>query len=93
MENTQAITPRTLRTIALEIRADWKKVYFGAVPYLDALLTLGHVPATRADVLKANYICDDARSIVNYFLANATTWKGETARRVKKELKGLAEYR
>jgi hypothetical protein len=30
---------------------------------------------------------DDAKSIVSYFLCNATTWRGEDARRIKKELK------
>jgi hypothetical protein len=35
------------------------------------------------------YGYDSARSIVNYFLANAGTWRGEVARRIKKELKGM----
>ena len=38
-----------------------------------------------------NYGYDTAHSIVIYFLANATTWRGETARRVKAELKSLAK--
>ncbi len=83
---------RTLRTIAREIRADWKNVYFGAVPYLDALSELD-VPATRDAVLTAKYYADDARSVVLYFLSNATTWRGDVARRVKAELKALADYR
>ena len=35
------------------------------------------------------YGYDDGRSIVMYFLANASTWRGETAKRVKAELKEL----
>jgi hypothetical protein len=79
LDNTSA--PRTLSAIAREIRSDWKKVYFGAVPYLDALSTLGSV--------HSDYGCDSGESIVRYFLSNATTWKGEVARRIKAELKGL----
>lgn len=32
---------------------------------------------------------DSAKSIVNYFLSNATTFKGEKARELKKELKEI----
>jgi hypothetical protein len=38
-----------------------------------------------------DYGCDSAHSIVIYFLSNATTWRGETARRVKAELKALSK--
>jgi hypothetical protein len=80
---TTAIEPRALATIALEIRMDWKKVYFGAVPYLDAMTTMGSV--------HSDYGCDSGESIVLYFLSNATSWKGETARRIKAELKALVK--
>lgn len=73
--------PRPLNVIAREIRADWTKVYFGAVPYLDALEDL-------VDVTD-RYGYDNGESIVRYFLANASSWRGETARRVKAELKAL----
>ena len=72
---------RAIREIAGEIRADWKKIYFGAVPYLDAMSSLEGIGDA--------YGCDDARSIVLYFLANAQTWRGPVARSVKAELKGL----
>lgn len=72
---------RSLSTIAREIRADWKKPYFGAVPYLDAMLTL--------DSVSDNYYYDSGRSIVAYFLANASTYRGETAKRIKLELKSI----
>lgn len=38
-----------------------------------------------------NYYDDTAHTIVIYFLSNATTWRGETARRVKAELKALGK--
>jgi hypothetical protein len=81
---TAAITQtRPLSEIAREIRNDWKNVYFGAKPYLDAMASLN----TIAD----DYGCDSGVSIVLYFLCNAKAWKGETARRVKAELKALAK--
>lgn len=73
--------PRPLYQIAKEIRKDWPKPYFGAVPYLDAMSQMGSI--------NENYGYDDGRSIVLYFLSNAQTWRGETARRIKKELNGM----
>ena len=69
---------RNLSEIASEIRSNWSNVYFGAVPYLDAMSTLNSI--------NDNYYLDSGRSIVAYFLANAGTWRGEVARNVKKEL-------
>lgn len=81
----QKTNARTLKDIANEIAADWKKPHFGAVPYLDAMKTLNSI--------NDNYFFDSGKSIVLYFLANAGTWKGETARRIKKELKQLANIK
>lgn len=87
MNNENNITPlaldaniknMSLSEIARVIRKDWKQVYFGAVPYLSALSGLESV--------SDHYGLDSGRSIVAYFLSNATTWKGEVARTVKKEL-------
>ena len=72
---------RSLETIAREIRADWKKPYFGAVPYLDAMRSLGSIDD--------NFGYDDGRSIVLYFLSNAATWRGPTAKTIKLELKSM----
>ena len=72
---------RSLATIAREIRNNWTKPYFGAVPYLDAMHHL--------DTMRDKYYYDDAQSVVLYFLANAGTWKGEVARRIKAELKTM----
>ena len=74
---------RSLSIIAAEIRKDWKKPYFGAVPYLQAMMCL--------DKITDNYGFDTGKSIVLYFLANAGTWRGEVARRVKKELNAMAK--
>ncbi len=76
-------TARPLYEIAAEIRADWRPVYFGAVPYLAAMRDL--------DTIRDGYGYDTAEEIVLYFLSNAATWKGETARRVKAELKALVK--
>lgn len=73
---------RPLSVIAEEIATDWKKVNHAAVPYLDAMGSLNKI--------NDKYIVDDAKSIVLYFLANAGTWRGDTARRVKAELKAMA---
>ncbi len=74
---------RSLSTIAAEIRKEWKNVWFGAKPYLDAMSTL--------DSIDDDYGLDSGKSIVLYFLANASTWRGETARRIKAELKALTK--
>lgn len=72
---------RPLYEIAREIRADWTKVNFAAKPYLDAMRDL--------DSIGDSYGADNARGIVLYFLCNASTWRGETAKRVKAELKEM----
>ena len=72
---------RSIREIAKEIREDWKNVHYSAVPYLDAMHSL--------DNINDDFYLDSGRSIVAYFLGNAQTWKGEVARRVKLELKGM----
>ena len=82
---TSKTAPRPLFVIAAEIRNDWKNVYFGAVPYLNAMYELNSI--------NDMYGMDSADMIVRYFLSNATTWRGETARRVKSELKSLLKSR
>ena len=72
---------RTLSAIANEIRKDWAKPYFGAVPYLQAMSTL--------DNINQPYGYDSGESIVRYFLSNATSWRGDNARRIKAELKEM----
>ena len=72
---------RSLTLIAIEIASDWTNPYFGAVPYLEAMRSL--------DQITDRYYEDDAETVVLYFLANANTWRGETARAIKAELKTI----
>jgi hypothetical protein len=74
---------RTLREIAKEIKSDWVRPAYNAVPYLNAMAVMNS--------MDDNYFGDDGRSIVLYFLSNASTWKGEVARRVKKELNQMVK--
>ena len=74
---------RRLGVISREILADWKKVNFAAKPYLDAMCTLGSIDDM--------YMFESGREIVTRFLINASTWRGEVARRVKLELKNMLE--
>jgi hypothetical protein len=39
------------------------------------------------DNINDKYIFEDGRTVVTYFLGNANSWRGETARAVKAELK------
>lgn len=74
---------RPLWAIVGDIRRNWPNPYFGAVPYLEAMANLSSVDD--------DYGFDSGRDIVRYFLANATSWRGEDARRIKAELKGLVK--
>ena len=80
-------TNRTFAQIARDIKSTWLNPYFGAKPYLDALLTLDTTDP------QAKYLYDDAQSIAMYFLANAQTYRGERARALKQELKQLANIK
>lgn len=72
---------RTLREIAVEIDADWQRPYKPAIPYLNAMYELSSITD--------RYYLDSAEDIVLRFLSNAGSWKGETARRIKAELREL----
>ena len=71
----------TVSEIAREISADWANVNYAARPYLDAM--------ARLDSVQDKYGYDDGKSIVLYFLANAGAWRGDTARRIKSQLKAM----
>ena len=79
---TNQTKPRSLAAIAYDIRKTWTKPYFGAAPYIDAMSNL-------ADVTDM-YFHDTGHSVVLYFLANAKTWRGDDAKRIKAELKLIA---
>ena len=72
---------RPLHIIAADIKANWSKVNYAARPYLDAMANL--------TCIKDTFGQDDAEGIVLYFLANASTFKGDDAKRLKAELKAL----
>ena len=71
---------RTIGSIAQEIRRDWgPKVNYAAKPYLDAMLYLRDSTSMHG--------ADDAKSVVIYFLANASSYRTVNAKRLKTELK------
>lgn len=72
---------RPISEIAVEIKKDWAKPYFGAVPYIDAMLSI--------DQITDRYYQDTAEEIVARFIGNASSWRGETARRIKAELREI----
>lgn len=76
---------RPLHVIAREIYQTWEKPNFAAVPYLKAMREL----TSMSD----KYYEDSAQSVVAYFLSNATTWRGEDAKRIKAELKAMLPKR
>jgi hypothetical protein len=79
--NTTTVKPRLLWEIADDISIHWKPVHMFAQPYWNAMRDL--------ETLNDIYLHDSAESVVRYFLSNATTWRGEHARRIKKELNDM----
>ncbi len=78
------MTPtRSISVIAQDISNNWPKVNYAAAPYLNAMRHLTHI----TDM----YMADSGKSVVLYFLSNASTWRGEHARRIKAELKQMLE--
>jgi hypothetical protein len=88
-ETKTAKVPRPIYEIAREIRDDWSKqgkgVNYAAKPYLEAMFSLNKITD--------NYMLDSGQSVVIYFLCNASTYRGDTARRLKEELKALLPRR
>ena len=72
---------RPLHEIASDIYKTWSKVNYAAMPYLEAMAQL--------ESIDDKYYYDSGKSIVRYFLSNAVTWKGESARLIKKELNAM----
>ena len=89
---TTKITPapltRTLAEIGREIRADYrakgKPVYYAAAPYLDAMRSLQD--------FGSRFYEDTAEDVVIRLLGNLSTWRGETATRVKGELRAALAH-
>ena len=80
---TEGVQKRPLYDIAREIRNDWKKVSPYATPYLDAMGQLNKI----TDM----FYMDSAKSVVLYFLSNASTWRGPKAKEIKAELKAMVK--
>ena len=74
---------RQLYEIASEIRKEWSNANYAARPYLDAMRSLSSV--------NDSYGVDDGKTIVLSFLANAGTWRGEVAKRIKAELREMTK--
>lgn len=72
---------RSLSVIARDICKDWQTVNYAAKPYLCAMQTMGDI--------RESYGYDSGVSVVLYFLSNASAWRGETAKRIKSELKAM----
>jgi hypothetical protein len=65
--------------VAKGTRPSW---YSYAEPYVDAMACLTSIDE--------DYGADSGRSVVLYCLSNLTSWRGDTARAVKAELKSIA---
>lgn len=76
MESLQSIS-----TIARQIKREWPNVNYAAKPYLDAMLSI--------DSPSDSYGYDSGKSIVVYFLANASGYRGNNAKAHKLALKKL----
>ena len=82
---------RTFSVIAVEVLHLWKTKYGKdlpwslkcALPYLEAML---ECDTTDKD---AAYYVETVESVVLYFLANITNWRGDDAKRIKAELKSM----
>ena len=82
---------RTFSAIAGEVLNLWKTKYGKnlpwslkcALPYLEAML---ECDTTDKDAV---YYVETVESVVVYFLANITNWRGDDAKRVKAELKSM----
>ena len=75
------MTNRPIYEIARDIRTNWPKVNYAAAPYLAAMRDL--------NVITDKYVYDTGASVVRYFLANASSWRGPEAKRIKAELKAM----
>lgn len=78
METKNSNNSRLLCDIAVDILNTWKNPSQYALCYIMAM--------QRLTTMDSSYGLDPAVDIVNYFLSNASTWRGPDARRIKVEL-------
>ncbi len=76
---------RTISTIARDISRNWENVNYAARPYLNAMYEL--------EGPNDYVMSDSARSIVLYFLGNASSFRGPIAKALKLELKTLCNIK
>lgn len=74
---------RPIYKIAADIADNWPNVNFAAAPYLEAMFSLNSI--------NDEYGLDSGRSVVAYFLANAASFRGPEAKRIKAELKSMSK--
>jgi len=72
---------RKIYEVAKDIAAAWPNVNFAALPYLRVMYQMSAATDT--------YITEDARSIVLYFLSNASGFRGPKAQALKAELRAI----
>jgi hypothetical protein len=73
----------TVSEIARAIAKDWQTINPYANEYLNAMLTIESIEDT--------YYADSAKSVVMYFLANASSYRGDNARAYKALLKDMVK--
>ena len=73
----------TVSEIAYAIEKDWNNVSIYAQDYLNAMKEIKSIDDT--------YYADSAKSVVMYFLANASSYRGESARAYKDLLKKMVK--
>lgn len=71
----------TVSEIAHAIAKDWQNISPYAKDYLNAMKEIRDIEGA--------YYADSAKSVVLYFLANASTYRGENARAYKSLLKEM----
>jgi hypothetical protein len=72
---------RKVHEIAKEIKSVWTNVHYTAKPYLVAM--------TQMVTVNSNFYHDTGRGVILRFLSNAQSWRGDDARRIKKELRDM----
>jgi len=79
---TNTITDKyKVSDIAHLIANDWKNISPYALDYLNAMKEINDI--------EGSYYADSCKSVVMYFLANAGSYRGETARACKALLKEM----
>ena len=73
----------TVSEIAHAIAKDWQNISPYAKDYLNAMKDIRNIDD--------NYYADSAKTVVLYFLANASSYRGENARTYKALLKELVK--